>query len=430
MNEVLLDELDGPRWTRTPGDFRRHPLTGATYVYNIDGELTADGKKVRSELYGRASSRGERLVDRFALERRDARLIVTGLRLLIERGEPLGDDLDALVGRCLATAGAWLSADRGTALHALWEDAAAPIDHEALGLSPELLGACRMAIERCLERHGIEVLVHEWKIVNDLLRAAGTADAFGRLTRDLTFGDGVVIAAGTVIVLDLKSGVLRLEGGRPLYWMPYTVQLAIYAGGCRYVIDGDDEHRETFPWPVSQRWGLILHVGIEAALDTDVAAAQLWKADLGIGRRGAELVLDIADWGRQHAFCELGTAPVAVTVETEGPSQLEQQLAASLELEELRRWLQARIDVCGQHAASRLQLQFRWPPEVPTLRASRQHTVEQLAAIETALDDVEAACSVPFGPSKPGSGRDPVEHLLDTFPNSQLITKEPSNVQR
>lgn len=495
-DEVTLDELDRERPVRRPGDFRRHPITGAPWVYNVAGELTADGRKMRSELYGRASSKGERLVDRFALERRDSRLIVTGLRLLLERGELLGDDLDAIVGRCLLAADAWLSANRGTALHSLWEDPSAPIDYEALGLSAELLEACRLAIDRCLERHGIEILGHELTIVNDLLRAAGTADAFGRLGHELAFGNGVIIPAGTVVVIDLKSGLLRLQAGMPLYWAPYSVQLAIYAGGCRYIIDGEDERREPFPWRVSQAWGLILHVGIEAAVDTDVATAQLWCVDLATGRSGGELVLDTQDWARLRPFAELEDPPTAVTVETDGPSKLEVLLEQSLELvsernhqagngdgdegdglhdvdgelegvaaevveEQLaldgadvhgtlsvsghdatvddteygvdiyRAWLQERIDAIGKHSfEARRQLQVRWPSGIPPLRRSDEHTDAQLAAIESCLDDVEAACSVPFGPTKPGTTRHPADHghwlnqLIGAFPNSRLTTKE------
>lgn len=499
--EVLLDDLvagERPPMRRRPGEFRRHPLTGAPYVYNVDGELTADGKRVRSEMYKRASSMGENLASRFALERRDHRMLVIGLRLMIERGEVLGDDVDEIVGRALRFAGAWLAAERGTALHSLWEDPDAPLDYDALGLCPELMEACRLAIERCLERHGLEVLAHELTIVNDLLRAAGTADAFCLCTRDLVFADGVLIPSGSVVVVDLKSGVLRIEAGRPRYWTSYSVQLAVYAGGCRYIIDADDsERREPFPWNVSQAYGLILHVGIEAALDTDVATAQLWRCDLVTGRRGGDLVLDMGDWAKQRPFAELTAAPVAVTVETDGPSKLEVLLEQSLALvsegddqagdgdgdegdrldrdecpvdevgadaqvdeplvghdglglglgddhdptvddteygvDIYRAWMQDRIDVIGKHSVeARRQLQVRWPAGIPPLRRSNEHTDAELAAIESCLDDVEAACSLPFGPTKPGTARPAdgdgwLSQLVGAFPGSITHSKGPTS---
>lgn len=89
---------------------------------------------------------------------------------------------------------------------------------------------------------------------------------------------------------------------------------------------------------------------------------------------------------------------------------------------EYRAWLQARIDVIGAHLTARPMLLRRWPDlGVPTLRASTAHTPEQLARIESLCDDIEAAHSLPFGPSRPGRA-DVVHWLLDAFPGTTTIT--------
>jgi hypothetical protein len=157
--------------------------------------------------------------------------------------------------------------------------------------------------------------------------------------------------------------------------------------------------------------------------------------------------------------------PIRVTVETDGPSQLEQQLEASIaaveaaktitEVEvvvedapadaaevpsaapggpesvdltvEVREWLQVRVRACGAVPAARAALSRRWPAGVAPLRASTDHSDADLAAIERVLDDVEAAHSIPFGPTRPGApkgGDGWLSQLLTAFPGSTIHTKE------
>lgn len=96
-----------------------------------------------------------------------------------------------------------------------------------------------------LDDNGLEVVATEAKVVNDELRLAGTLDRLVRLTRPLTFGEGddaVTIAAGSVVVLDIKSSKLRADDdGLPGYWASYPIQIYAYATGVPYHID---EHWE------------------------------------------------------------------------------------------------------------------------------------------------------------------------------------------
>jgi hypothetical protein len=95
--------------------------------------------------------------------------------------------------------------------------------------------------------------------------------------------------------------------------------------------------------------------------------------------------------------------------------------------EQLRAWLQQRIDTIGAHLTARPMLARRWADlGVPTLRSSTSHTAEQLAAIESLCDDIEAAHSLPFGPSRPGDGavseRAWLQRVLDVFPGTTTTT--------
>jgi hypothetical protein len=107
-------------------------------------------------------------------------------------------------------------------------------------------------------------------------------------------------------------------------------------------------------------------------------------------------------------------APVAPqpVIDVEQPSYTQQ----------LRDWLQRRIDVIGLHADTRTDLGQNWPAGLPTLNGSQEHTPDQLAAIEQLLDGVETRHSIPFGDSKPTT--DQLGVILHLFPNSTVVNDQ------
>jgi hypothetical protein len=206
--------------------------------------------------------------------------------------------LTALRDRAHDIAGTLLASQRGTFAHWLTECedlGESPLDGlekgEALGLSAQTAARIMAGWRTFMAGYSLTSLEVEAKIVNDSLRAAGTTDRMARLDADLTVTTGsgpVVIAAGTVLVVDLKTGKLRLRSdGRPLYWEKYVGQLAAYAGGVPY--DPVTGTRGQWPWPVDQRFALIVHADLLAIADgSDTDGFSLFVVDLEDGRRLAE----------------------------------------------------------------------------------------------------------------------------------------------
>jgi hypothetical protein len=170
---------------------------------------------------------------------------------------------------------------------------------------------------RLLELHDLHELAIEFSVVDDRWRLAGTLDRIVRLGRDLIFGN-IIVPAGTVVVLDIKTGRLTVEQGHPVYWNAHSVQIASYAHSVPYLIDEDgNETREEWPWPIDQRHALIAHIDVANAVDEGVATAQLIHVDLVEGLRAGNLARSARDWQASRSIFAFHNAdPVATTVPT------------------------------------------------------------------------------------------------------------------
>lgn len=433
---MSLDEIQIPRTVRRPGDFERVGDNGPPRVRHRSGGNYKNGKP-RMEVMTRSSNLSSYGENRFLLERWSERMVLIGSLIMVRDGElvePLDPDdgamLDEAIARAKHLAGANVAAERGTSfheqLHALHDVERAEqsvIDRlPELGFPAPVVDAVIDAYERGLERWGLQILVSEAKCIDDIWHCAGTLDALARLGVDLRFGD-VIIPAGTVVVLDYKTGKLRVKGGKPEFWNGYSVQVASYAQSCPYVIEDGDEWRAEWPWSIDQDYALILHLDIAGALDTDVATVTLWCVDLAIGRALGALCVEVREAGRWVPPFEQSTdGPVATTVDWGvEQSPLERQLEASLRIE-LRKWLQGRIDTAGAHVKARVALQRHWPADCPALRASNDHTDEQLTAIEAVLDVIETAHSLPFPATRPGTQKPKswTPQVFGTFPGTTI----------
>lgn len=316
----------------TGADFQRHPTTTAPYV-DHPTKLTLKGRPCRVQ-YGRCSNFASQIEDRFGIQRWSERRVLLGALLLPDNVQQAvrSLDLDDLTEGQLADtwivdakeeAGAFLAAARGTLVHlatTLDRNEADPLltlqyrGESELGVPPGALDAVLDAWGRMLEQHDLHELAIEFPVVDDRWRLAGTLDRVVRLGRDLHFGR-ITIPAGTVVVLDIKTGRLTVEQGHPVYWNAHSVQIASYAHGTPYLIDEDGERREDWPWPISQRHALIAHLDIANALTEGVATAQLIHVDLVQGLRAGNLARAARDWqSSREIFAFHDAIPTATSV--------------------------------------------------------------------------------------------------------------------
>ena len=241
--------------------------------------------------------------------------------------------LEDVAAKAKIVAGADAGAMTGSGMHALHARRAAGEDLS--WLSPTTV-ACLDAITALLDPRIFEIIVTEGDddlgrtfVVHDRLRAAGSFDLVVRLLVDLTWPDGVTVPAGTVLVVDLKTG--KITSG-PYWGMEFTGQQLVYAEGTPYrpgvthladpkvrsvknviKVTGQpgDHGRITWadlgvPERPCRRWSLILHVpalspgdahwervDLDAAREDAAAARAVWDRDR-VGRADRFLALPAA----------------------------------------------------------------------------------------------------------------------------------------
>jgi hypothetical protein len=285
--------------------------------------------------YGSPSNRGKQIENTTNLVKWGERRVVLGIGAdpaLVEMCAQLtaldvdSDDYktlaDSIIIAAKDAANASLAADRGTHGHALAEDhdgghewLRRAEDGEDLGLDVGVQAALVQAWREMLEANGLEVLAVEASCVDDTWRLAGTLDRIVRCTRALRFaragGEITVVPAGTVLVLDVKTGRRRTDNrtGAPLYWQAYAIQIASYAQSVPY--DTETETRGEWPWEIDRTHALIAHLDIEAALAGD-AQCELVHVDLVAGREhGGECVVQAKAWEQRDDVFSVAQLEIA-----------------------------------------------------------------------------------------------------------------------
>ena len=302
---------------------------GKPYIVDPSGDLVKSGARKgmpKRLVYGSPSGAGKLIENTYNLQKWGERMVAVGI----------GTDL-ALIADCHAltqlerdtkefreaadrvavlaknAAQSMLAADRGTHAHALSEDQDEERDWilraeagEVLGLDREVQASLVQAWRDCIEREGLEMLAVEASCVDDAWRLAGTLDRIARCTKALRFalitGEIVEIPAGTVLVLDVKSGRRRTRpDGTVEYWQAYAVQIASYAQSVPY--DTETEQRGEWPWPIDQTHALIAHLDVLGAIDGK-PSCELVYVDLVAGREhgGATVVAAKAWESRRDVF--------------------------------------------------------------------------------------------------------------------------------
>lgn len=393
MSDDLLESMEPP----DRNDFQR---MGKGIPRVIDPE---SGKRVS---YRRSSSVGKILDDESNLWDWKLRTVVKGaadrpeLMALASTIDPESKEgkkaLRDLSEQCLEAGRGNRRSVQGTAVHSMFDHI--DLDHDWWSPAPGFATLCHSYVE-ALGFYGLEALPAEVEVkcVNDAYRLAGTLDRRYRTLRQLTCPDGRIIPIGSYVLADTKTGEsLDLAKGT------YATQLAAYADSLRY--DPATDERSAFDPPTFPHWALIVH----AVPETD--SVELHWVNLEAGRQGLELAQRIYEWRKRSdlivgpAVAPLRVAPeppveppalrdtLEVPDEPDDPEEISQALYV-----ELHEWLRGRVLAVREHSeVAAKHLQRLWPEGVPGLKMMGQ-TLEQLDAIEQALNRIEKDYSVPFG---------------------------------
>lgn len=281
-------------------------------------------------------------------------------------------------------------ADMGTGLHAMtarWEDEADTDFDPPEQFLPDL-----RVYSDLLVTYGLSSAMVEVHMVNDELRAAGTADRIYKLSRPLVAPDSRVLEPGSLVIGDLKTGA-KLDFSLP----GYCVQLALYATGQLY--DIELERRLATP-EIDQNWAVLVH------LPFGEAKAKLLWCSVQTGLYGAWMSSEIKNWQRLwkrgdtdgKLFCDAPVVPEPVLTVVETPH------VASMD--EMLTYCRERVKLISTHENARGYLLLKWPDGVPSPKQGG-HTPEQMTVLLDLLDDVEKRFSLPFGsdPRRLGGAR-------------------------
>jgi len=380
MPSVDIEELYDENETRR--DFRR--ANGAPLVSDPEDST-------RSLRYSRPSSYAKCLDDEMALTEwriwKAMQGVATSRALQTQVAATREEEKDQkkdLREKALDKGAANERADTGTGLHAMTARVENPSDDWEV---PELYEPDLTAYTSCLDRYGLVSEMIEVPIVNDVWRAAGTADRIYRLTRPLILPTGETMVAGTLVVGDLKTGQ-KLDFSLP----GYTVQMAIYALGSLY--DIVTERRMPTP-QIDERWTILVH------LPVGKARCELLWCSIEVGNYGAYLAQQVKEWRKRWKSGRdfYDTLPIAEPVEDESSPA---EMPLDVIYDEVLNWALGRIRGIGCHEKARRQLVLSWPSDLPKPHQLREaHDEACLIKLLNLLDRIEAEYSIPFPESDP-----------------------------
>jgi hypothetical protein len=317
--------------------------------------------------------------------------------LLAAHGNPWYDseasktECKTLVEECAAVGGANDRREIGTSLHTITAlfDADRPPDY----LTEETERDVTAYVHGRAAAHvDIVAGMIEQTVVLDGWQTAGT---FDRLA--------LVPGFDLPLIADLKTGA-NLDFG----WGPIAVQLAAYSRADAIYRQGpakDGSQDQRLPMPAVDQ-----HRGLVFWLDAGAGALEMFLVDLDAGWEAFEHSMWTRGWHKTKV-----AVPLAEAKPPEDLTPLLEASMAAVTAPSRRDWLQQRIDAIGGHDQARADLAGGWPPNLPTLRSSTDHTPEQLDAIGRLLDGIERRHELPFAPPDP---QEAAGRVLAMFPNA------------
>lgn len=277
------------------------------------------------------------------------------------------DTIQKLCDEAKEVGGGSRAANLGTALHALTEQ-------YDLGQTPpfvpEQFAADIDAYRRTVEP--FEVVGVEQFVVLDDHQIGGTFDRLWRLPD------------GRLVIADLKTGQ-NLDYS----WRAISVQLAIYANSVRY-----HDGIRTPLGDIDTDTGIVIHLPVGSGHCT------LHQVDLRAGLVALQHSMWARNWRKRRDLHtpfpvpaspspggEASPAPAAASTESrnvpEGAAPAREQLAN-------------RIRTISDLPGGKDWLRLHWPTDIPTLKKSADHTVDQLTRLEQLCADAERDLALPF----------------------------------
>ena len=284
------------------------------------------------------------------------------------------------------------------------------------------------AYQHGLQAHGVTVLPDfiERLVVLDKWMVAGM---FDRLVE--------VPGFDLPLIADLKTGA-----DLSYSWQAIAVQQAGYSrADALYeqgpAKDGSEDKRTPMP-KVNQEVGMILW------LNAGTGQLELHLVDLRTGWEAFERSVWVREYRSRKNLAkkfEHQSVDTQVTetssseshIDLDEPGLLEQLTHSVIQAHadrdttpQLRGWLQLRVNAIGENQGARQHLIRAWPPDLPTLRSSQDHTRDQLAVIAQLLDDIEGQWELPFPPPAPPEVQEEDEaRILRMFPGTTTNNNQP-----
>lgn len=189
----------------------------------------------------------------------------------------------------------------------------------------------------------------------------------------------LILPDGRRVVGDLKTGSIEHS------WLSISAQMALYAN-----------HDHTYD-PRTDKLGPRQDVDTDRAIIIHLPAVgdtcELEEVDLRFGWEVLEAALEVKDLrnrAKRKKKDPVHRPYQPIAVGTGGQTAIYD-------------WLVARIEAIASHGHGH-DIVNRWPATVPTpLPRPGDLTEDHIAAVERALDNVEAAAQIPFGPTRPGT---------------------------
>lgn len=378
--------VDPDETPEVPGSIPRHGGNDRPKIRRADDPTKFD-------YLARASGFGKPIDDPFLLLRREKRLIVSGIGLrseLVTRCEAVAglDDPEAkleqdrIAAEAQTFAGSKAKAMTGSALHKLYERQSRGDDLSFVGAKTwESLQAWARLVS------GFKILRREQFVVLDSHGVAGSYDALVMLLGPMTTPDGTVLPAGTILVVDWKTGA-TIDLGQGAY----GTQLPTYVLGVPYEhVDDEaakagDNGRRPYPPGMAPNtdWAIIPHIPADNPDDAGLVWVNLTvgKAMLDASRE----LYRVRKWGDNelYAAAEIPVVDPAFVAELER-AELERH-AAEAPVEQLQH--SGATVVLGQQAERRVVVD--------------SSGVEWVAPVGATDEEIRAAIGDPAGDVRPG----------------------------